>query len=253
MSTIRFRYLIFFQKADFRNYWFETGTPTFLLKLMKEQWMYKLNNLTVAEQTFASYDIEYLEAIAILFQTGYLTIKEKGDLGLYTLDYPNIEVKESLLSYIIADLRNDQTAFTKPMVIQLRDAFNNNDIERVITLIKSIFKNIPAQIFIKKAEAYYHSLIYLVFFYLGQYTKAEVNTNDGRLDCVVQTPTHIYILEFKLDKSGEEALQQIQDKGYADKYAADLRPKVLLGINFSSADKTVDEWQTDPPLSEGSV
>ncbi|MBV7330909.1 PD-(D/E)XK nuclease domain-containing protein [Chloroflexi bacterium TSY] len=85
--------------------------------------------------------------------------------------------------------------------------------------------------------------MYLVFFSLGQYTDAEVNTNDGRLDCVVKTPTHIYILEFKLDKSAEEALQQIQDKGYADKYAADPRPKVLQGINFSSEEKTVDEWK----------
>ncbi|MBV7338128.1 PD-(D/E)XK nuclease domain-containing protein [Chloroflexi bacterium TSY] len=76
-----------------------------------------------------------------------------------------------------------------------------------------------------------------------EYTDSEVNTNDGRLDCVVQTSTHIYILEFKLDKSADEALQQIKDKGYADKYAADPRPKVLLGINFSGEKKTVDEWK----------
>ena len=133
--------------------------------------------------------------------------------------------KSRFFRTFVADLRNDQAALTKPMVIQLAEAFNANDIEQVITLIKSIFKNIPAQIFIKKAEAYYHSLIYLVFFYLGQYTDAEVNTNDGRLDCVVKTPAHIYILEFKLDKSADEALQQIKDKGYADKYAADPRPR----------------------------
>ncbi|MEM7132886.1 MAG: PD-(D/E)XK nuclease domain-containing protein [Chloroflexota bacterium] len=128
-------------------------------------------------------------------------------------------------------------------------------LERIITLIKSIFKTIPYQIFIKSAEAYYHSLIYLVFFYLGQYTDAEVNTNDGRLDCVVKTPTHIYILEFKLDKSADLPeppakeqilwLQQIKDKGYADKYAADTRAKVLLGINFSSEKKTVDGWEKE--------
>ncbi|MEZ4662711.1 MAG: ATP-binding protein [Caldilineaceae bacterium] len=237
-----FSVLSFLQKVDFRNFWFETGTPTFLLKLLREQWLFKLENLTVSEQTFASYDIEHLEAIAILFQTGYLTIKERREFGLYVLDYPNAEVKESLLSYIIADLRNAQTPLTKPMVIQLYEAFYTNDLEQVIALIKSIFKNIPSHIFLSQAEAYYHSLIYLVFFYLGQYTESEVNTNDGRLDCVIQTPTHIYILEFKLDQSAEEALKQIKDKGYADKYAADPRPKVLLGINFSRAQKTVDGW-----------
>ena len=212
---------------------------------MKQQWLYKLDNLTVNEQAFSSYDIEHLEATAILFQTGYLTIKEKNKFGLYTLDYPNAEVKESLLSYMIADLRNEQTAFTKPMVIQLYEAFNANDMTRVIELIKSIFKNIPAQIFLAKAEAYYHSLIYLVFFYLGQYTESEINTSDGRLDCIVQSPTHIYILEFKLDKNADAALQQIKDRGYADKYAADPRTKVLIGINFSREQKTVDDWQME--------
>lgn len=189
-----FSILNFLQKADFRNFWFETGTPTFLLKLMKEQQLYKLDNLTVSEQTFSSYDVEHLQLIPILFQTGYLTIKEKRDFGIYTLDYPNAEVKESLLSYIISDLRHEQTALTKPMVIQLYEAFQANDMKQVIKLIKSIFKNIPSQTFIAEAEAYYHSLIYLVFFYLGQYIESEVNTNDGRLDCVVQTPDHIYNL-----------------------------------------------------------
>ena len=240
-----FSLMSFIDAGEFRNFWFETGTPTFLLKLLRQQWLYKLDELEVSEQTFASYDIEHLEAIAILFQTGYLTIKEKRDFGLYTLDYPNAEVKEALLSYIIADLRNEQTPLTKPMVIQLYEAFNANDIERVIKLIKSIFKNIPSHIFLSQAEAYYHSLIHLVFFYLGQYTESEVNTNDGRLDCMVQTPTHIYIIEFKLDESAEAALAQIKERGYADKYTADPRPKMLLGINFSREEKTVEGWETE--------
>ncbi|MEM7126249.1 MAG: ATP-binding protein [Chloroflexota bacterium] len=240
-----FSVLTFFRKLDFGNFWFETGTPSFLLTLMKQEWLYALENLTVSERTLSSYDIENLQAIPILFQTGYLTIKSKEKFGLYILDYPNAEVKESLLDYMISDLRHDHGTLATPMVVQLYEAFNANDMERVITLIKSIFKNIPSHIFIKEAEAYYHSLIYLVFFYLGQYTDAEVNTNDGRLDCVVKTTTHIYILEFKLDKRAAEALKQIHDKGYADKYAADPRPKVLLGINFSSQQKTVDDWKME--------
>jgi hypothetical protein len=237
-----FSILSFFRKADFRNFWFETGTPTFLLKLLHDQWLYKLNDLTVTERALTSYDIEELQAIPILFQTGYLTIKAKNRFGQYLLDYPNAEVKESMLEYMISDLRHEQELLTTPMVIQLYDAFRTNDLEQVIKLIKSIFKNIPSQIFLSKAEAYYHSLIYLVFFYLGQYTQSEVNTNNGRLDCVVQSPTRIYILEFKLDESAAVALAQIKARGYADKYAADARPKVLIGINFSSQAKTVDEW-----------
>lgn len=237
-----FSILSFFRKAEFRNFWFETGTPTFLLKLMQEQWLYKLTDLTVTERSLASYDIEELQAVPILFQTGYLTIKAKSRFCLYTLDYPNAEVKESMLEYMISDLRHEQELLATPMVIQLYEAFHANDLEQIIKLIKSIFKNIPYHIFLSKAEAYYHSLIYLVFFYLGQYTESEVNTSDGRLDCVVQSPTHIYILEFKLDESAETALAQIEAHGYADKYAADARPKVLIGINFSSQTKTVDDW-----------
>jgi len=237
-----FSILSFFAQTDFRNYWFETGTPTFLLKLLHDEWRYALDNLIVGEQAFSSYDIEQLSAVSILFQTGYLTIKARRDFGLYLLDYPNAEVKESLLAYLIADLRNEPVTFTKPLVIQLYEAFNANDIPRIIDLIKGIFKNIPAQIFLGKAEAYYHSLIYLVFFYLGQYAQNEVNTNNGWLDCVVETPSHIYILEFKLDKSAAVALQQIQERGYADKYTGDPRSKVLVGINFSSEAKTVEEW-----------
>ena len=240
-----FSVLSFFRKFDFSNFWFETGTPSFLLDLLRADWLYALEDLTVSERTLSSYDIENLQAIPILFQTGYLTIKSKEKFGLYTLDYPNAEVKESLLDYMISDLRHEHVAMATPMVVQLYEAFNANDMAQVITLIKNIFKNIPSHIFLAKAEAYYHSLIYLVFFYLGQYIECEVNTNDGRLDCVVKTSTHIYILEFKLDKSADAAMQQIKDKGYADKYAADPRPKVLLGINFSSEQKTVDGWKME--------
>ena len=169
-----------------------------------------------------------MQATPILFQTGYLTIKSKGEYGLYQLGYPNQEVRASLLMYLIADLRYDEPALTTPMVVHLHKAFQANDMERVIKLVKSIFKNIPSHIFIKEAEAYYHSLIYLVFFYLGQYSESEVNTSDGRLDCVVKTPTHIYVLEFKLNQSADAAMQQIKDRGYADKYYADERPKRLL-------------------------
>lgn len=240
-----FSILSFFKALEFRNFWFETGTPTFLLKLLRRDHLYQLDDMEVHELVFSSYDIERLQTTPILFQTGYLTIKSKGEYGLYQLGYPNQEVRASLLMYLIADLRYDEPALTTPMVVHLHKAFQANDMERVIKLVKSIFKNIPSHIFIKEAESYYHSLIYLVFFYLGQYSESEVNTSDGRLDCVVKTPTHIYVLEFKLNQSADAAMQQIKNRGYADKYYADERPKRLLGINFSSESKTVDDWKLE--------
>ncbi len=234
--------LSFFSANAFRNFWFESGTPTFLIKLMRRDWLYQFDNLELSERAFSSYDIEYLETLPILFQTGYLTIKGIDEHNLYRLNYPNAEVKEALLEYMISNLRHEQTALGTPLVVHLHKAFQANDLEQVIEIIKSIFKKIPSQIFIKEAEAYYHSLIYLVFFYLGQYTEAEVSDNTGRIDCVVKTPTHIYIIEFKLNKSAKAALKQIKDKDYAGAYRTDSRPKVLLGINFSSKAKTVDDW-----------
>ncbi|MEM6700262.1 MAG: PD-(D/E)XK nuclease domain-containing protein, partial [Bacteroidota bacterium] len=123
------------------------------------------------------------------------------------------------------------------------EALEAQNLERLIELIKSIFKNIPNQIFKAKSEFYYHSLVYLVFFYLGQYIESEVNTNDGRLDAVVKTKHYVYILEFKLDESANAALNQIKNKNYASKYYADPRKKILIGINFSTEQKTVEDWK----------
>ncbi|MEM9847730.1 MAG: AAA family ATPase [Bacteroidota bacterium] len=238
-----FSVLNFFSTSRFNNFWFDTGTPTFLVQLIKEKNYVELSKVKISELALSNFDIERLEVLPLLFQTGYLTIKSVDEFGLYEMDYPNDEVRHSMLQYLISAFRQDQDlAQSKPMVIQLHLAFQNNDIESIIQILKNIFKTIPSQIFIKDAERYYHSLIYLVFVYLGQYAESEVNTNDGRLDCVVKSTRYIYILEFKLDKSASKALAQIKEKGYAVKYSTDARPKVLLGINFSSQTKTVSDY-----------
>ena len=240
-----FSILSFFRSNEFSNFWFETGTPNFLPKLMKRQHILEVDGLEMDELGFSAYDIEKLQVIPVLLQTGYLTIQEKLEFGLYRLGYPNREVRASMLAYLIAEMRHDDAITSTPTVVSLHRAFASNNMQQVITLIKAIFKTIPSHIFIKEAESYYHSLIHLVFHYLGLYSESEVNTNDGRLDCVVKTPSHIYVIEFKLNRSADEALQQIKDKGYAEKYRADPREKVLLGVNFSSELKTVEGWKTE--------
>ena len=202
----------------------------------------RIAELEANSQIFSSYDIESLQILPILFQTGYLTLKSKEEFDFFQLDYPNHEVRSSMLMYLIAEMSHTEPAMSTPMVVGLHRAFQANDLEQVITIIKTIFKKIPSHIFIKEAEAYYHSLLYLVFFYLGQYTEAEVNDSTGRIDCVVKTPTHIYVMEFKLNQNAKSALEQIKNKDYAGAYQADPRQKVLLGINFSSEKKTVDDW-----------
>lgn len=234
--------LSFFQAQAFRNFWFESGTPTFVPKLMRRDKVYRLNNVRVDELSLGNYDLERLEIMPVLFQTGYLTLKNQDKRGMYQLDYPNHEVRSALNLFLMAEWAHVEPARTTPMVIQLLEAFEANDVPAVIDIIKTVFKKIPYQIFLQEREAYYHSLIYLTFFYLGQYADAEVNDSNGRVDCVVKTPTHIYILEFKLDKTAKAALEQIKNRDYAGAFRTDSRPKVLLGINFSSEAKSVDDW-----------
>ena len=237
-----FSILNFFQAKAFRNFWFETGTPTFLPKLMRREKVYRLDDLDVVEAALGNYDIERLQLTPVLFQTGYLTLKSRDEYGLYRLDYPNHEVQASMTLYLMAEWAHEEPARTTPMVIKLHKAFLANDIEAVIDIIKTVFKKIPYPIFIQDREAYYHSLIYLTFFYLGQFAEAEVNESNARVDCVVKTPAHIYIIEFKLDETAQVAMRQIKNRDYAGAFRDDPRPKVLLGINFSSRLKSVDDW-----------
>ena len=143
---------------------------------------------------------------------------------------------------MIDSFRQDETSLSTPIAIELYRAFAANDMEKVVWIVKSIFKNIPNHIFIADKEYYYHSIIYLIFLLLGQYVECEINTNDGRLDAVLKTKERIYIIEFKLDQRAEIAMQQIKDKKYYEKYTIDQRPIYLVGINFSSATKSVDDW-----------
>ena len=239
-----FSVLSFFGAGEFQNFWFSTGTPTFLINLLKERNFYNLGEAEVGQAAFDSFDIENLETYSLLFQTGYLTIKAVEPYGLYILDYPNREVKDSMLQYLVAGFNHGSYAQTTPIVLKLRKAFLGNDAEKIIRIINSLFKSIPSHIFIKEKEAYYHSVVFLVFQYLGQFIEAEVNTSDGRIDAVVQTDTHIYVLEFKLDESADAAMQQIQQKNYAAKYHAADKQLIGFGINFSSVSKSVADWAT---------
>lgn len=238
-----FSVLSFFAKSSFLNYWFATGTPTFLIKLLRERQKINFENIEVDQSAFESYDLDNLDTYSLLFQTGYVTIKKVEEFGIYTLDYPNHEVKESLLRHLVSSFRHEPPSVTTPIVIKLRKAFLENNIKQLVTIINSLFKSIPSHIFIKEKEAYYHSLVFLVFQYLGQFIEAEVHTSDGRIDAVVQTDTHIYLLEFKLDLDAVAALQQIVDKGYIDKYRHFNKQLVGIGINFSSQTKSVEDWE----------
>jgi hypothetical protein len=235
-----FSILYFFKQRQYHNFWFSTGTPTFLVKRLNPSFQYMLKDVEINPFLLDAYNLEKLEPIPLLFQTGYLTIKEITDYGTYILDYPNLEVKESLVCALLADYTHEDIII--PRVHHLRMSLNAYDLPKTIQLLNGLFKSIPSHIFIANREAYYHSIVYLTFVLLGVYIQVEVNSSDGRLDAVVHTPERIFILEFKLYETAEAALQQIREKDYAAPFRHLNKEIVGVGIHFSEAIKGIDAW-----------
>ncbi len=227
---------------EFQNYWFASGTPTFLVKVLNRNFDYNFEETEADNAVFEAYNFENLHPVALLFQTGYLTIKEKTDIGSYMLTYPNKEVRDALQKYLLAGYLHVDASMTTPLVAQIFRAMRGRDVEKIVSIIHSLFKAIPGDIFIKNVEKYYHSIMYLTFNLLGQFIQSEVRTSDGRIDAVAQTASDVFIFEFKLDKTPEIALQQILDKDYAAPYLHAGKGIFLIGVNFSSKEKGVDGW-----------
>jgi hypothetical protein len=240
-----FSLLNFFMKGKFKNYWFETGTPTFLINLSKKQHLYDFENIKVEESGLSAYDIENLRLIPLMFQTGYLTIKEPEDMGIYTLSYPNEEVRQSYLNMLANNYIQDPILSGRVWASNLFKALEMGEIDKLQSLFNTVFKSIPYEIWQKENEHFYHAIIHLTFRLLGIYLESQVQTSDGRMDALVQTNKYIYAFEFKLDGSATEALQQIKDKGYLQPYQNQHKECIGIGLNFSTATKQVQEllWE----------
>ena len=237
-----FSVLNFFASKEYHNFWFSTGTPTFLVKRLNKDFQYQLDGLEVDIHVLEAYELDTLEPIPILFQTGYLTIKEKTAFDTVVLKYPNREVQQSLIRMLLAEFTHQTSVL--PRIGQLTRSLNNNDISKTVELLHGLFKSIPNQIFIAHREAYFHSVIYLTFVLLGIYIQAEVNSSDGRLDALVHTPERIFIFEFKLNESAKAALQQIINKDYAAAYRHLNKEIVGIGIKFSEIEKGIEAWES---------
>ncbi|MEZ4730774.1 MAG: AAA family ATPase [Caldilineaceae bacterium] len=243
-----FSTLQLFTQQRFANYWFETGTPTFLIKLLKEQQydVEELNDLRLRELAFNTYEIETLSIIPLLFQTGYLTIKGyEPTRRIYTLAYPNMEVEDAFLTYLLGEFSERDRGLNEAQLWRMIDALEAHDLDQFFHLLQVFFANVPYQIHLKY-EKYYQTIFYLIFKLLGLRIDAEVETNAGRIDAVVEVADHIFLFEFKLDKSAEEALQQIRNQRYYQKYQLKGKSITLVGANFSSETRQVTAWQHEP-------
>lgn len=231
-----FSILNLFNENTFGNYWFASGTPTFLTKLVKRQsgTLPALDRLPVTDYAFDSYDVDRMEIAPLLFQTGYLTIKEiflKNDERKYRLDYPNREVKQSFLTYLFREFTRQDVVFSTRILERIAKTVRDDDPEGLIRELTSLFASIPYQLFTGANEAFYHMVVYLVLKLSGAVIVSEAPTNLGRMDAVLETEKKVYIMEFKMG-SEREAIDQIKEKNYHEKYLNTGKEIVLLGIGF---------------------
>jgi Predicted AAA-ATPase/PD-(D/E)XK nuclease superfamily len=219
----------------FKNYWFESGTPSFLINLIKKQFisLEDIQETEVAESSLGTFEIDNIPLITLLFQTGYLTITHYNKQNSkYTLGYPNFEVEESFKKYLVATLAQTTSIVVDKAASRLIEALNNNDIANFCTILQTLFAHIPYTLHIER-ESYYHSLFQLIMNLLSLEAQSEILTNRGRIDMTVTTKTHVYIFELKLNGTASEALQQIKEKRYYERYISQSRHIVLVGLTFN--------------------
>ena len=246
-----FSLMCFFQAGSFRNYWFSTGTPTFLTQQLKKDQTsaYDLTHLSAPETLLASGDLHHVNIIALLFQTGYLTVKGIEELPSgeprYQLGFPNQEVAISFQQYLLAEyLEEPVNKVSRSYVLPLIDSLLAPNWEQFFALVQSVFASIPYSLF-SRQEKYFHSVMHVMLGTTGMLVYSEVQTAQGRIDTVVDTPERTLIFEFKMDQSAAVALQQIRTQGYAERFGRADKSTLLIGVSFSTDERRVGEWTVE--------
>ena len=242
-----FSLLSTFKNLAFDDYWFETGTPTYLVKLL-QQYNYQLDDLTheqVTGDVLNSIDPSSQNPIPVIYQSGYLTISGYDEeFELYSLDFPNREVERGFTRFLIPYYTPVNENQGPALVAQLTRDIRGGKVETFMQRLQAIFADTDYRI-VGKRELYFHNAVSLIFKMLSFNVQTERPANGGRMDMIVTTQNYIYIFEFKIDKSADEAIKQIKEKGYHLPFAVDARPTVLIGVNFSSEKRTIEEWKVE--------
>ena len=234
-----------FANCEFGRYWFETGTPSYLVEVMKQD-NYRLPDLTREQVTgdfLNSIDSMSKNPIPLIYQSGYLTIKAYDpEFGFYTLGFPNKEVEEGFADYLLPFYTNvkqgDSAFFIGNFIRELRHGLVDDFMLRMETMLADTDYKVVGD-----SELYFQNAFYLISRMLGFYTDVERETSNGRMDMTVKTKDYIYIFEFKLNGSADDALRQIDEKGYAKPFALDNRKLIKVGVNFSLEKRCIEEWK----------
>ena len=229
----------------FDNFWFASGTPTFLVEILKKTDfdLRELDGIEVSAASLTDDRADINNPVPMIYQSGYLTIKEYDErFQIYTLGFPNEEVKYGFLNFVTpfyTPVRETDASFYIGKFIH---ELESGDPDAFLTRLRAFFAGISYELN-DRTERHYQTIFYLVFKLMGQFSEAEVRSAKGRADAVVKTADYIYVFEFKLDGSAEQALAQIDDRGYLIPYTVDGRKLMKIGVNFDPKERNIGDWK----------
>ncbi len=236
--------MLYLQNGVFDNYWFDTGTPSFLMRLLKAQ-DYPITSIEESEIHISetkSYEIKDIKLVPLLWQAGYLTIKSYNpETKNFQLSLSNEEVKISFFEYVMRSLTNVDSARISSTFIWLSHAIQKTDLPAFFETLQVFFAQIPYDLQVQ-SEKHYQSIFFTIMTLIGAHIKGEERTNNGRIDATIETKTHILIFEFKLNDTAESALAQIEEKQYYQKFLHRNKHIILIGVRFSTDTRNISQW-----------
>lgn len=233
--------------GDISDYWFDSGTPTYIIKLL-QKYNVGLRDLTGQDAGVSDFDVSpenMTTVLPLLYQSGYLTIKHYDPMiDLYTLGYPNEEVRTGMVRSLAANYLTPAEGTNSSFVIKFVKAVIADDMEQALTLMRAYLTGVSYRLS-NKTERDVQTIFYLVFSLIGSFIKVEEESAHGRADVVITLPSVVYVMELKFDGSADAALRQIDEKGYLIPYTADGKRLVKVGVNYSSEERTITEWRIE--------
>lgn len=233
--------------GDISDYWFDSGTPTYIIKLL-QKYNVGLRDLTGQDAGVSDFDVSpenMTTVLPLLYQSGYLTIKHYDPMiDLYTLGYPNEEVRTGMVRSLAANYLTPAEGTNSSFVIKFVKAVIADDMEQALTLMRAYLAGVSYRLS-NKTERDVQTIFYLVFSLIGSFIKVEEESAHGRADVVITLPSVVYVMELKFDGSADTALRQIDEKGYLIPYTADGKRLVKVGVNYSSEERTITEWRIE--------
>lgn len=234
-----------FKYKEFGSYWFETGTPTYLVELLKKH-HYDLRRMAHEETSVSvlnSIDSASDNPIPVIYQSGYLTIKGYDEeFGIYSLGFPNREVEEGFIKFLLPFYANTNAVESEFEIQKFVREVEAGDYDSFFRRLRSFFADTPYEL-IRDLELHYQNVLFIVFKLVGFYVKAEYHTSEGRIDLVLQTDKFVYVIEFKLDGTAEDALRQINEKHYALPFEAGGNRRLFkIGVNFNAKMRNIEKW-----------